>query len=100
MPIAVGIYLPVTLATPMVLGGIVHWLIQRMHPQREDGSDNGVLLSSGLVAGESLMGVLIAVLISLKIDLVVPGIGDGIKDVLSVLALLGLAWFLKKKATA
>lgn len=100
MPIAVGIYLPVTLATPMVLGGIVQWMVNRKNPHREEGSDHGVLLSSGLVAGESLMGVLIAVLISLKFDLLVPGIGDGLKDILSVAALLGLTWFLKKKASA
>lgn len=99
MPIAVGIYLPVTLATPMVLGGIVQWIVNRKYPQREEGNDNGVLFSSGLVAGESLMGVLIAVLISLKFDLLVPGIGEGVKDLLSVAALLALTWFLKRKAT-
>ncbi|MBY0516334.1 MAG: oligopeptide transporter, OPT family [Bacteriovoracaceae bacterium] len=98
MPIAVGVYLPVTLATPMVLGGIVQWLVKRKHPNRDEGSDPGILLSSGLVAGESLMGVLVALLITFKIDLAISGISSGLQDALSVAALLGLALFLKKKA--
>jgi putative OPT family oligopeptide transporter len=99
MPIAVGIYLPVTLATPMVLGGIVHWLIKRQHPNREEGNDPGVLMSSGLVAGESLMGVGIALLLTLGVDLTVGGVPEILKDSLSVAALLALAWFLKLKAS-
>lgn len=99
MPIAVGIYLPVTLATPMVLGGIVHWLIKRQHPNREEGNDPGVLMSSGLVAGESLMGVAIALLLTLGVDLTVGGVPEILKDVLSVGSLVALAWFLKQKAS-
>lgn len=99
MPIAVGIYLPVTLATPMVLGGIVHWMIKRQYPNREEGNDPGVLMSSGLVAGESLMGVGIALLLTLGVDLTVGGVPEILKDVLSVGALVALAWFLKQKAS-
>jgi len=99
MPIAVGIYLPVTLATPMVLGGIVHWMIKRQYPNREEGNDPGVLMSSGLVAGESLMGVGIALLLTLGFDLTIGGVPDLLKDILSVGALVALAWFLKQKAS-
>lgn len=99
MPIAVGIYLPVTLATPMVLGGIVHWMIKRQYPNREEGNDPGVLMSSGLVAGESLMGVGIALLLTLGVDLTVGGVPEILKDILSVGALVALAWFLKQKAS-
>lgn len=100
MPIAVGIYLPVTLATPMVLGGIVQWLIKRKDPNRDEGRDPGVLMSSGLVAGESLMGIGIALLLTLGVSLEIPGVPELVKDALSVSALLALAWFLKKKAEA
>ncbi|MFP5458706.1 MAG: OPT family oligopeptide transporter [Bacteriovoracia bacterium] len=100
MPIAVGIYLPVTLATPMVLGGIVQWLIKRKDPNRDEGRDPGVLMSSGLVAGESLMGIGIALLLTLGVSLEIPGVPELVKDALSISAILGLAWFLKKKAEA
>jgi putative OPT family oligopeptide transporter len=99
MPIAVGMYLPVTLATPMVLGGVIHWLASRKHPGRDEGRDPGVLLSSGLVAGEALMGVAVALVLVSGLDLHVQ-IPDLAQDVLSVVAFGGLAWFLKKKATA
>ena len=100
MPIAVGIYLPVTLATPMVLGGIIQYLVKKKHPERDEGSDPGVLLSSGLVAGEALMGVLVAGFIALGVSLMIPNIPEIAKDVASVAALFGLAFYLLKKAKA
>lgn len=99
MPIAVGMYLPVTLATPMVIGGVIHWLASRKHPGRDEGRDPGVLLSSGLVAGEALMGVAVALVLVSGLDLHVK-IPDLAQDILSVVAFGGLAWFLKKKASA
>lgn len=100
MPIAVGIYLPVTLATPMVLGGVIQYLVKKRHPDRDEGSDPGVLLSSGLVAGEALMGVVVAGVIALGITATIPGISSDLQDVLSVAALVGLALYLLKKARA
>lgn len=99
MPIAVGMYLPVTLATPMVLGGLIHWAVARRHPGRDEGRDPGVLLASGLVAGEALMGVAIALFLvaGVNLNVSIPSVAQ---DILSVAALLGLAWFLKKKADA
>lgn len=100
MPIAVGIYLPLTLATPMVIGGVIHYFVKQKHPDRDEGSDPGVLLSSGLVAGEALMGVLVAGFIGLGITLTVPGISEGVKELASVAAFALLAFFLLKKAKA
>jgi putative OPT family oligopeptide transporter len=52
MAVAVGMYLPVTLAVPLFLGGLVH------HWSRDTSNTGaGVLFASGLIAGESLMGV-------------------------------------------
>jgi putative OPT family oligopeptide transporter len=58
MPVAVGIYLPFGLSVPILLGGIVSWLVKRA--ARSDGDaaqKRGVLVTSGLIAGESLVGV-------------------------------------------
>jgi len=71
MPVAVGIYLPFGLAVPILIGGLLAWLHgrgaadhadldRRMHP--------GVLFASGIIAGESLIGVVIALFVSMGIS--------------------------------
>ena len=59
MPIAVGIYLPFGLALPILLGGVLAHLWSR--GQTEEQADatlqRGVLFSSGVIAGEALLGV-------------------------------------------
>lgn len=64
MPVAVGIYLPIELSTPIFVGGLVAWLAARRYKGaaelKEKGLRNGVLFSSGLIAGEALMGIGIA----------------------------------------
>jgi putative OPT family oligopeptide transporter len=66
MPVAVGIYLPWSLSVPILVGGIIHEIVQHQRKQKgeaalEAGSDAGVLFSSGLIAGESLAGILLAI---------------------------------------
>lgn len=61
MPVAVGIYLPAELSVPILLGGILNWMIKRRSPT-DAGEKRGVLLASGIIAGESLMGVLLGLL--------------------------------------
>lgn len=68
MPVAVGMYLPLTLSVPILLGGLVrHFAGARALAKREtdagassDVDNRGILVSSGLIAGESIMGVLLA----------------------------------------
>ncbi|MEM1448412.1 MAG: oligopeptide transporter, OPT family [Planctomycetota bacterium] len=60
MPIAVGIYLPFSLAPPILLGGILSWIVLRgskTDEERESRAQRGVLFSSGVIAGEALVGV-------------------------------------------
>lgn len=58
MPVAVGIYLPFGLAVPIVLGGVVRSLVDRRDQTPSgDQTHRGVLMTSGLIAGESLIGV-------------------------------------------
>jgi putative OPT family oligopeptide transporter len=63
LPFAVGVYLPVSTMTPIFLGGMLKlWLEKRARNKEEaiDRRDKGVLLSSGFVGGEGLLGVGIA----------------------------------------
>jgi putative OPT family oligopeptide transporter len=61
---AVGVYLPLESTTPVYFGGLVSWLVQRkLGVQATEGdSGPGVLYSSGLIAGGSLMGLAYAIL--------------------------------------
>lgn len=64
LPFAVGLYLPLSLSTPIMAGGIVAWLVAKLaRGGAEAANERGVLISSGLVAGDALMGVVIALLV-------------------------------------
>ncbi|WP_045727221.1 oligopeptide transporter, OPT family [Xanthomonas sp. GPE 39] len=70
---AIGIYLPLELMVPIFLGGLIAHLVERfhhIHADDEAGRDRvhrpGVLFSAGLITGEALMGIAIAVPIVLS----------------------------------
>lgn len=61
LPFAVGIYLPLNTMTPVFVGGCIRKLVRYLSRNSDDGrQEQGVLLSSGLIAGEGLMGVAVA----------------------------------------
>jgi len=63
MPVAVGMYLPFALATTMLAGAMVRIWVDRRADRRDDTATHGpgVLFGSGLIAGEALMGIALAV---------------------------------------
>jgi putative OPT family oligopeptide transporter len=61
---AIGIYLPLGSLTPIFLGGIVRRIVESRRKGPAPESDPGVLASSGLIAGEGLAGVAIALVIA------------------------------------
>jgi len=64
LPFAIGLYLPVHLSVPMMIGGLVRLAVEKKKKTEEqkDAVENGILYSSGLIAGEGLVGILLAVL--------------------------------------
>ncbi len=58
MAVAVGMYLPLSLTTPIFIGGLVHYLLSR---RTTTISDKSILFASGLIAGEALMGIVLAI---------------------------------------
>jgi putative OPT family oligopeptide transporter len=73
LPIAVGVYLPISTSATMFMGGIVRWLVERGLPAEErEGpaadSGPGVLFSSGLIAGGAITGVVLAALAAKQLD--------------------------------
>jgi uncharacterized oligopeptide transporter (OPT) family protein len=73
LPVAVGVYLPISTSAAMFMGGIIRWLVDRRlsatERQAADAdSGPGVLFSSGLIAGGAIMGVLLAGLAARHLD--------------------------------
>ncbi|MBJ11967.1 MAG: oligopeptide transporter, OPT family [Candidatus Marinimicrobia bacterium] len=96
MPIAVGIYLPFGLATPILVGGIIAHFISKKYSLEKTNSNlqNGVLLSSGLIAGESLMGILLAFIAGAGITNLNLGLSTELLSVFTILASITMVWYL------
>ena len=63
LPFAVGVYLPVSTMTPLFVGGLIRlWMEKKARDEVEAGErrERGILLGSGFVGGEGLLGVGIA----------------------------------------
>ncbi|MET0496721.1 MAG: oligopeptide transporter, OPT family [Steroidobacteraceae bacterium] len=92
---AVGIYLPLDLTTPIFLGGLLTWIVEHRTGSVLNGEAaerihrKGVLFSAGLITGEALMGIIIA------IPIVAAGRADvlALPDNLQFGKLLGLVIF-------
>lgn len=65
LPFAIGLYLPIHLSTPIMVGGLVRlWVEKRKfktEERRQEVINDGVLFSSGMIAGEGIVGILLAV---------------------------------------
>ncbi len=94
MAVAVGIYLPFTTTFPILLGGIAHLLVTRKYHEQQKlelAIQTGTVFCAGLVAGEALTGIFLAVPIGLDVSLPLACIGsDPVRSILSVLVLLAL----------
>lgn len=63
LPFAVGVYLPLSTFTPLFIGGMLRMFLEKKAKSKEDKDakrERGILLGSGLVGGEGLMGIGIA----------------------------------------
>jgi len=72
LAVAIGFYLPFELSVPIFIGGLVSLAVKRYHKQKQSGTDEveasdrrGLLMASGLITGEALMGILVAIPIAL-----------------------------------
>jgi len=76
LPVALGIYLPISLSSPVLIGGIIRMMVEGKYKKnqvrKEASLERGVLLASGLVAGDALIGILIAIFAILEVNI---GIG-------------------------
>src|SRR5271170_7365534 len=66
MLVAVGMYLPFDTSSAIFLGGVMKWMVDRIAAKRSAEQklaieERGTLLASGLIAGEAIVGILLAV---------------------------------------
>jgi putative OPT family oligopeptide transporter len=68
LAVAIGIYLPLYLEVPILIGGIIHFMIKGYQARSDqskqvtEGNDRrGLLFASGLITGEALVGVCLAI---------------------------------------
>jgi uncharacterized oligopeptide transporter (OPT) family protein len=75
LPVAIGLYLPLELSATIMIGGIIRFIVDKKtaSKSKENEAGSGILFCSGLIAGEGLVGILLAVLavagVSDKLDL-------------------------------
>jgi putative OPT family oligopeptide transporter len=75
LPFALGLYLPIHLSAGIMVGGVVRAIVDRTLKGEvlKQKIERGVLLASGLIAGDALIGIVIAIFAYLKLDITVFG---------------------------
>ena len=85
MPIAVGIYLPVQLNACIMVGGLIALLMDRRKKVSDKvkaaQNNDGTLYCAGMIAGEGLVGIALAILAVFEIDPSKAAFLDGIRGV-------------------
>ena len=104
LAVAIGFYLPFELSVPIFAGGLIHHALKLYNERRnanaeevEGSSRNGLLFASGLITGEALMGIIIAIpiVILAKKHISLPLIKDmPFGSALGIVLLLGVAYWL------
>ena len=99
MPFAVGMYLPFSLNAGIMAGGLVRLFMDKRNvseKEKKESVDHGILFTSGLIAGEGLMGVILAIFAVAKLDKIIDlskkfSIGEIGSLIVFILLLLYLA---------
>jgi uncharacterized oligopeptide transporter (OPT) family protein len=117
LAVAVGLYLPLQLGTALLAGGLIAWAANRFHMRRfadeaegelqssmaqmrEAGQRRGLLLAAGLITGEAILGILLAIPIVINEGVNPLAIGpDHPPSWPGLLLLAGVAWLLYRAAT-
>lgn len=90
LAVAIGIYLPLELGSAIMLGGLLRWFIEKKNKSAASESSNGVLFCSGLIAGEGIVGILLAVFAVAGVSLALPFSTGTIGAVAAALLLVAL----------
>jgi putative OPT family oligopeptide transporter len=106
---AVGIYLPLELTVPIFIGGLIAHFVERMAGSPKDPDDlerlhrRGVLFAAGLITGEALMGIVIAIPIVMSGEADILALPEALQpgawgEWLGLALLAVIAWLLYRAA--
>ncbi|MEM4517440.1 MAG: oligopeptide transporter, OPT family [Desulfurococcaceae archaeon] len=95
MPVAVGIYLPLGLAFPIFLGGVIK-AVAEMKSNVKEGTDAGTIAAAGLIAGEAITGIIWAALIVSGVKLV-SSITIDVLGIILLVVIMGWLFIMGKK---
>ena len=96
MPFAVGMYLPFSLSAGIMAGGIVRYIVEKIKgsdEEKKERADKGVLFTSGMIAGEGIMGIILAVLAVAKVDSVIA-LSISTPQIVSLIIFIALLFYL------
>ncbi len=103
LPIAIGLYLPLHLSVPIMCGGLIRNVLDvKLQKGKGDEKEiknkieSGILFSSGLIAGEGLIGILLAVFAVLNIDIALSSEGPLLAQWVGLVFFAGLMFLLAK----
>lgn len=88
LPFAIGLYLPIHLSTPIMAGGLIRFLLEKKkyadEKKKNDCVQSGILYTSGMIAGEGIIGILLA------ICAVIPFRKDFLSDFINISEVINL----------
>jgi putative OPT family oligopeptide transporter len=107
LAVAVGIYLPLDVSTPIFAGGLVAEFVSRWHQKRSEPDDheklsqNGMLFAAGLITGEALVGIFIAICIWIwkNPDVLALGISIPAGQWVAAILLFGVCYWVFRAGT-
>ncbi|MCP4550129.1 MAG: oligopeptide transporter, OPT family [bacterium] len=117
LPFAIGLYLPITTSAPVIFGGLLAWVVSKRR-MGSAATERGTLFGSGLIAGDALISVLLAVLAIIPFsndpvtgevrrvsDMMIlrhpgPGLLEDVLAIVPFLILAGVFWFIIQRKRA
>ncbi|MEO8463894.1 MAG: oligopeptide transporter, OPT family [Gammaproteobacteria bacterium] len=101
LAVAVGIYLPLELSIPILVGGVIAFLAARRLPRAADAQAvHGVLFAAGLITGEAMVGILMAIPIYLSNNPDVFALPFQVPSVVALLLVAAVAGLLYRVAVS
>lgn len=90
MALAIGLYLPLFLSSPFIIGGLISGVVQHFSKARET-IIRGDILCSGLFAGDACIGVILLAISSM--GWLAPSTTDILPNIISIVSFLVLSYF-------